>query len=191
VGPNVVLRFALVDSTEEGLARQLYEASTRDSLTRAFNRRHFGERLASEVAYAVRHESHVGVLLMDIDHFKRVNDTHGHLAGDFVLRVVAAQIARTIRLEDTFARYGGEEFVILCRGIDETRLGAFGERIRRAVEKIPLMWESQELRVTISIGVSTLDQLDGDRATGETMLALADERLYTAKRLGRNRVCVR
>jgi diguanylate cyclase (GGDEF)-like protein len=192
IGPNVVLRFALVDPTEENLARQLYEASTRDPLTQAFNRKAFTERLAAEVAYATRHRAHLGVLILDLDHFKNVNDTHGHAAGDVVLRVVAAQIARTIRLEDVFARYGGEEFVILTRGIGVDKLARFGDRLRVAVERLQIPWEGHDLRATVSVGVAMLAESGTEGAAaaelGERMVSLADQRLYRAKEQGRNRV---
>ncbi len=188
LGPNVVLRFAFLDATEEELARALYEASTRDALTRTFNRKHFTERLVSEVAYGVRHETRVSVLIFDLDHFKKINDTHGHLAGDVVLRIVAAQVMKTIRIEDLLARYGGEEFVILVRGIEQEKAGVFGDRVRRAVERLEIPWEGKILRATISVGVASLEERQSD-PTGEAILSLADERLYRAKDAGRNRVC--
>jgi predicted component of type VI protein secretion system len=95
VGPNVVLRFAVLDEAEEQLAHQLYEASTKDALTKVYNRKYFVERLASEVAYAQRHKSPLALVLFDLDHFKKVNDTHGHLAGDVVLRCSRATAARS------------------------------------------------------------------------------------------------
>ena len=195
IGPNVVLRFAFLDPTEEELARALYEASTRDALTRAFNRKHFNERIASEVAYGVRHQTRVSVLIFDLDHFKKINDAHGHLAGDVVLRVVAAQVQKTIRIEDLLARYGGEEFVILVRGIEQGKAGLFGERVRRAVERLEIPWEGKTLRATISVGVASLEECtsppraDEPDETSAAILALADARLYRAKDDGRNRVC--
>jgi len=188
IGPNVVLKFALIDENEERLAKQLYESSTRDPLTRAFNRKYFVERLQSEVAYANRHRSKLSVLLFDLDHFKTINDTFGHLAGDEVLRTVSHVVMKLIRAEDVFSRYGGEEFVILVRGIDPQNLLLFGERVRRTIEKLVVVWESKTLKASVSVGVSSLAEC-GDRATGEAMLLLADERLYRAKSAGRNRVC--
>jgi two-component system cell cycle response regulator len=187
VGPNVVLRFAILDEAEEQLAHQLYEASTKDGLTKVYNRKYFVERMAAEVAYAQRHGSLLSVILFDLDLFKRVNDSHGHLAGDVVLRVVAAQVQRTIRTEDVLARYGGEEFVILVRGIPHANASHFGERVRKAVERLTVPWEDMQLKATISIGVSSLSELP-PAATGEELLHLADERLYRAKSGGRNRV---
>jgi diguanylate cyclase (GGDEF)-like protein len=187
IGPNVVLRFAILDEAEEQLAQQLYEASTKDALTKCYNRKYFVERLTAEVAYAHRHKTPLSIVLFDLDHFKKVNDTHGHLAGDVVLRVTAAQVQRTIRTEDVLARYGGEEFVILVRGIPHTNVAHFGERVRKAVERVTIPWEGIELKATISVGVASLGEC-GDEGTGEDVLHKADERLYKAKSGGRNKV---
>jgi diguanylate cyclase (GGDEF)-like protein len=187
IGPNVVLRFALIDEAEEQLAHQLYEASTKDALTKAYNRKYFIERLGAEVAYAHRHLTHLSLVLFDLDHFKRVNDTYGHLAGDVVLRVVSAQVMRTIRTEDVLSRYGGEEFVILVRGIEHKNVAYFGERVRKAVDRLVIPWEQKQLKATISCGVASLSEC-GEGATSEKILHLADERLYKAKSGGRNRV---
>ena len=108
----------------------------RDALTRAHNRRYLVERLGSEIAYARRHVTHLALIMFDLDHFKRVNDTHGHLAGDEVLREVAALVSRLIRAEDVFARFGGEEFVVLVRGIEHDNATRFAERMRSAVERL-------------------------------------------------------
>jgi diguanylate cyclase (GGDEF)-like protein len=188
VGPNVSLGFALLGETEERLARQLFDSSTRDALTGVFNRRYLVERVASEIAYANRHRSRLAVVLFDLDHFKQVNDTYGHLAGDDVLRQVTQQVLRTIRVEDVLARYGGEEFVVLVRGIEHPNVVVFGERLRRAIERLVIPWEGKGLRATISVGVASSSEC-GDMATAEALLFLADERLYRAKNDGRNRVC--
>jgi len=187
IGPNVVVRFAILDEAGEQLAHQLYEASTKDALTKVYNRKYLVERLAAEVAYAHRHKTPLSLVLFDLDHFKKVNDTHGHLAGDVVLRVVAAQVQRTIRTEDVLARYGGEEFVILVRGILHPAVTHFGERVRRAVERLSIPWEQLQIKATISVGVASLSECD-DKATGDTLLHKSDERLYLAKSGGRNRV---
>ena len=187
VGPNVLFRFSLIDATEEQLARSLYEASTRDALTRVFNRKYFLERLQAEVAYAVRHKTPVAVVLFDLDHFKATNDSHGHLAGDVVLRVVAAAVQKTIRIEDVLARYGGEEFAIVVRGIEHDKVTVFAERVRRAVEHLDIHYEGLHLRATISVGAASIAQIP-ESPTPEALLLLADERLYRAKDSGRNRV---
>jgi two-component system, cell cycle response regulator len=190
IGPNIVVSFAILDAQAGSLALQNYESSVRDSLTRAFNRRYLVERLVSEIAYARRHSSLLSLILFDLDHFKRVNDTSGHLAGDEVLRQVAGLVARLIRTEDVFARFGGEEFVVLVRGISHVNVGRFAERIRVAVEELEVMAETV-LRVTISVGYASIHELSDGERTSEALLRMADERLYRAKTAGRNRVCSR
>jgi two-component system cell cycle response regulator len=191
IGPNVSVSFAVLDSQAELMTHQLYESAMRDTLTRAHNRRYLVERLASEIAYARRHATHLALIMFDIDHFKGVNDTHGHLAGDEVLREVAALVSRLIRAEDVFARYGGEEFVVLARGIEHDNAARFAERIRAAVERLEIPAEDSVLRVTISTGVASLSELPESKRDSEVLFRLVDERLYKAKSGGRNRVFVR
>jgi len=188
LGPNVVIAFAIVDAQAERIAHQIYESSVRDPLTRAHNRRYLVERLASEIAYANRHRSKLGLILFDLDHFKRVNDTYGHLAGDDVLRDVAALVQRLIRAEDLFARWGGEEFVVLVRGIEHANVGRFAERLRSAVEQLEIAADQHLLRVTISAGYASLEQLPKEQRTADDLLRISDERLYRSKQDGRNRV---
>lgn len=186
IGPSAILRFALLDAAEEELARRLYESSTRDALTRAFNRKYLAERLTSEVAYAARHETRLGAIMFDLDHFKRVNDSSGHMAGDLVLRVVALQVTRLIRTEDVLARYGGEEFVVVVRGITHANVALFAERIRKSIEQLVIPLDEVTLRVTASFGVGSLAECSDKSA--DALLKLADERLYKSKLGGRNRV---
>jgi two-component system cell cycle response regulator len=186
IGPAVLLRYALVDTEEAALARQLYETSTRDPLTSVYNRRYLTERLTAEVAYAHRHQTRLSVVLIDLDHFKRVNDDYGHLAGDAVLRSVSVAVQRQTRTEDVFARYGGEEFVVVVRGIEHKNVAIFAERLRRAVELLETPWNPSPLRVTVSLGVASLDECE-KKAPPDALLSLADERLYRSKAEGRNR----
>jgi diguanylate cyclase (GGDEF)-like protein len=188
VGPSVVLRFGVITADEEALARRLYDGATRDTLTGLFNREYARERLTAEIAYAQRHGTRLGVIMADIDHFKRVNDGFGHAAGDIVLRLVAAQIQRTSRSEDVVARYGGEEFVVIVRGVEHTSVSVLSERIRRAVQRLVVPWESASLSVTMSLGSASLVEC-GSNASADALVATADERLYRAKAQGRNRVC--
>jgi two-component system, cell cycle response regulator len=188
LGPKLTLRFAITDEAEEMLQRQLFESSTRDHLTRVYNRRYFMTRLAAEVAHARRHGSSLALLLFDIDRFKETNDKHGHLAGDAVLRAIGDRVSALIRVEDVFARFGGEEFVVLIRAsgaLDAVRLA---DRLRTSIETMQVRAEGAEVTVTISIGVGSLAELDPE-AAGQQLLRLADTRLYRAKEEGRNRVC--
>jgi diguanylate cyclase (GGDEF)-like protein len=187
IGSGVTLSFAVLDAQAERMAHQLYESSVRDALTRAHNRRYLVERLASEIAYARRHSAPLSLIMFDVDHFKRVNDTYGHLTGDDVLREVAALVQRMIRTEDVFARYGGEEFVVLARGIEHDNAGRFSERIRMSVERLEISSGTEVVKVTISSGFASLDELGEGQRTAEGLLRLADARLYGAKSAGRNR----
>lgn len=187
VGPHVTLRFQITDDAEEELQRRLYESSTRDALTRVYNRKYFTERLVAEVAYSRRHRVKLAVLLLDLDDFKQTNDTYGHLAGDMVLRLVSNQMSRLIRVEDLLARYGGEEFVILARTTGKTEATRLAERIRQAIGEMDIpVTADQSVRVTVSIGIAALPDLPDGGAN--ELLALADARLYRAKADGKNRV---
>jgi diguanylate cyclase (GGDEF)-like protein len=189
LGPHVTLRFAITDDAEEELQRRLYESSTRDGLTRVYNRKYFQERLTAEVAYSRRHKVKLAVILIDLDDFKQVNDTHGHLAGDMVLRLVSAQMQRLLRLEDLVARYGGEEFVVLARSTGKTEAVKLAERIRESIAglEIPVAAD-HSIHVTMSMGVASLPDVAPEGGPTE-LLALADARLYKAKGEGKNRVC--
>jgi two-component system cell cycle response regulator len=187
LGPKLGVRFAIIDLAEEMLQRQLFESSTRDGLTHAFNRKYLAERLAAEVAHARRHKSALAVLLFDIDEFKRTNDTHGHLVGDAVLRAIADEVHALIRIEDVLARFGGEEFVILIRATAPDDAMTLAERMRLAIEKMTVKAPDGDVRVTVSIGVASLSEV-GPEGAGAELLALADTRLFRAKEAGRNRV---
>jgi diguanylate cyclase (GGDEF)-like protein len=188
LGPNVILRFAITDDAEDELQRRLYESSTRDGLTRVYNRKYFAERLTAEVAYSRRHKVKLSVLLLDLDDFKRTNDTYGHLGGDMVLRLVSAQMQRLIRVEDLLARYGGEEFVILARSTGKTEAIRLGERIRESISKLEIPIDDRSIRVTLSMGIAALPDV-ADEGGPNDLIALADARLYKAKADGKNRIC--
>jgi len=189
IGPNVVLRFAITDETEESLLRRLYESSTRDALTGALNRRYFLERLATEAAYAERNRTSLAVLMIDVDHFKAINDRWGHLVGDQVLRALSTTLSRNIRKEDVFARYGGEEFAVLSRAAQPVDGDRLAERLRGIVDALRVPTANAILPVTVSIGVAHLHECKG--AAELDLVALADGRLYRAKAAGRNRVVSR
>lgn len=185
VGASVLLRVHLQDEMEQAATRQLYESAVRDPLTQVHNRRYLDERLLGEFTYARRHLTPLSVLLVDLDHFKQVNDEIGHLAGDAVLRVVAGSMQRMLRTEDLVARYGGEEFCVVARGIDVRNAGIVGERIRRTVEGLAIPWEGRTLRVTLSVGIATMDP-EHPFPSVQSLLAAADAALYRAKTTGRN-----
>lgn len=193
LGPSLSLRFNLMDEDEQQALVRMYEAALLDGLTRVFNRKHMDERLDAELAFAIRHGAELSVIMLDIDFFKKVNDVHGHPAGDAVLRHVAGALGNGLRTEDVLARYGGEEFAVITRGTALADATIVAERLRRAVESAPIELPPAadgtvaRLPVTASVGVAALTECTSkDKAT---LLGLADQRLYRAKQSGRNRVC--
>jgi diguanylate cyclase (GGDEF)-like protein len=189
IGSTTILMFTYQDQVEESFQERMYDRVLRDELTKAYNRRHFLDQLTTELAYARRHMTPLALLLFDIDHFKRINDTFGHQAGDFVLARVAKIAGGTVRTEDIFARYGGEEFVILCRGVPLENAGILAERLRALIELSAFEHEGTRVSVTISVGVAALPEFPAE--DGLQLIAAADEALYEAKRTGRNRVLLK
>jgi diguanylate cyclase (GGDEF)-like protein len=166
----------------------MYESALRDGLTKAFNKKYFTDRLESEFTFAIRHTAPLSLVLFDIDHFKRVNDTYGHQAGDHVLSEISTLLTATLRAEDVFARYGGEEFGVICRGSDLGQGQIVGERLRKAVESHRFVYEGTHIPITISVGVAGLpDPAVKDAAE---LVAASDQALYGSKHAGRNRVTV-
>jgi two-component system cell cycle response regulator len=189
LGSTTILKFTYNDQLDENFQQQMYEAALRDGLTKAFNKKYFLDRLETEIAYAKRHQAHLSLLMFDVDHFKRVNDTYGHLAGDYVLAKLAKVAMATLRTEDVFARYGGEEFGVICRGVPLPSAGILAERIRAVVESTLFEHEGQRLPITISIGVAAHPECPVE--TVPQLIAAADQALYEAKRGGRNRVLLK
>jgi two-component system, cell cycle response regulator len=184
---STLLRFSVVDEQEEEALKGVYEAAVRDGLTGVFNRKHLEERLAAELVFAIRHDTSLVVAMFDVDHFKRVNDAFGHLAGDGVLKTVAWVLSQGLRAEDMVARYGGEEFVVLSRKIDLTTGTQMADRLRWNVAATPINVGPQMIQVTASAGVASL-ACCGPNRDRATLLGLADQRLYHAKQTGSNRV---
>jgi diguanylate cyclase (GGDEF)-like protein len=185
LGSGASLRFQMVSADEEQALCRIYEASVRDGLTGLYNRKHLDERLAAEVSYSLRHRSPLSLVMLDIDRFKQINDTHGHLAGDVVLKKVALILSSLVRAEDTVGRYGGEEFVIVVRSTSSKGAAQLAERVRAAVEKTRTPFAELVLQATVSAGVACLLDLPFEWSVA-ALIACADARLYQAKASGRN-----
>jgi diguanylate cyclase (GGDEF)-like protein len=183
---RTIFKFLSSGNIERAYHEEIYRLTTVDGLTQIYNKRYFTEALSREIARATRYRRELSLVMFDLDHFKDVNDTHGHLAGDSVLKTLASTIKAKIRTEDIFARYGGEEFAIILPEIDKHNAHQFAEKVRRIVEATEFKFEATRIPVTISMGVATLDPED---PTAANLVKQADERLYDAKSDGRN--CVR
>jgi diguanylate cyclase (GGDEF)-like protein len=164
-----------------------FDQTLRDPLTHAYNRRHFDDQLRRELAFAERHDKPLSVLLVDVDHIKRVNDRFGHGVGDVVLKAVSASVQRVLRPGDLLSRIGGEEFVVVARDTTLRNAQILAERIRRRVETLPFEVGGQDFVVTVSIGVTSVGP-DSGYASGERVVESADAAMYTAKLEGRNRI---
>ena len=187
LGPDLIFRFALVDEREETLQRRLYESSTRDSLTGLTNRRCLLERLELAIERGRTDGNDTGMLMIDVDHFKRINDTFGHLVGDEVLRALATSAGSMLRAADLFARYGGEEFVaVICCEVKDD-LVALAERVRLSFADVRVEVGSSTVSATVSVGVALWSECRS--ANYLDLIALADDRMYSAKLGGRNGVC--
>ncbi len=166
----------------------LENLSITDELTGIANRRHFEWRLAEEVERARRYQYPLSALMLDLDHFKRVNDTYGHQIGDIVLQQIAQRLKRVLRRTDFLARYGGEEFVVLAPQTPADRALILAERLRQVIAESPISVSPDlQLRITISIGVAVFPE---HAQNGNELVRAADEALYKAKQTGRNRVCL-
>jgi len=183
VFPTVAtLGFVLMCS--DRLHQELERQATIDSLTGISNRRTLGELATRAIASAHRHKRQLAVVLVDADHFKRINDVYGHEVGDEALQIIAATLQCVLRSEDLFGRLGGEEFVVVMPDADETAARAGAERLRHAVEQVELIARHRRVPLRVSIGVAVIDAGD-DLAS---LLRRADQAMYAAKRGGRNRV---
>lgn len=183
---NCIYRFLAGGNVEAEYHEEIYRLTIIDALTEIHNKRYLLEFLDRELARSARYGRPLCLIMLDVDHFKTINDNLGHLGGDFTLREIAGAIKSSIRKEELFARYGGEEFSIV---LPETTLEKgilAAERIRALVEQYPFFYEGKKFTVTLSMGVSAT--LGDDTLTPQDIIRQADERLYLAKSTGRNRV---
>jgi diguanylate cyclase (GGDEF)-like protein len=185
---NVHYRLARTIRELEASKKALAEQATTDSLTKLKNRRAFFENGAKALAMARRYVSDLSVLLLDIDHFKKINDTYGHAVGDDALIVVAQILIEMSRTEDTVARIGGEEFALLLPDTNRLGTAVLAERIRSAIEREQFITGDKIVPITVSIGIASFGVDPADSI--DQLLGVADNRLYLAKNAGRNRICV-
>jgi diguanylate cyclase (GGDEF)-like protein len=185
VGSNILLKYLELDSCEEGFQREIFERIVRDDLTGLFNRGYFLNQIGPLAELNTLRQRGLAIILIDLDHFKRINDTRGHEVGDQVLREVASVLRESTRPEDLVARYGGEEFIVALPCCSSEQAMERAERIRGQLAALVLNVEGQPVRVTASLGVSYTPS--GRVQEISSLISTADAALYEAKRSGRNR----
>lgn len=184
---SFIFKFLSADCIEAQYHETVYDAMTRDGLTSAFNKRYLLDNLELEIARSDRGNRPLSVMMLDIDHFKSINDSHGHLVGDEVLREFSRRIHTTIRSGDLFCRYGGEEFALVLAETSLAQAVDLAERCRETIAQTPFSSNGEALRVTVSIGIAQLSE-PGVAANADAILEHADQHLYRAKQNGRNQV---
>jgi diguanylate cyclase (GGDEF)-like protein len=187
IGPLILHIFVSLISKLDRSEEKLRALSVMDDLTDVYNRRFFIEQAEKELAKAKRYGTVFSILAVDIDHFKKINDTYGHFAGDTVLQAMANTCMNNLRAMDIFARFGGEEFMFLIPEANKTDVASFAERVLSALENTLVVYNREEIRFTVSIGVKTVDARINSL---ESLLKAADDALYEAKRRGRNCIVI-
>jgi diguanylate cyclase (GGDEF)-like protein len=182
---GAIFKFLSGDNIEALYHEEIYQLTICDGLTQINNKRFFLEFLEREMGRGHRYNRSLSLIMFDIDHFKAINDQNGHLAGDYVLRELAAIIRTRVRKEECFARYGGEEFTYVMPESGGENARKFGEKVRKLVEDHRFTFEGKEIKVTVSVGVA---DLTGDMTEPGQFIKVADQALYRAKKAGRNRV---
>jgi diguanylate cyclase (GGDEF)-like protein len=167
--------------------RELEDMAITDPLTGVYNRRYFDYRFAEEMNRARRYQHGIGLAMLDLDHFKQINDQYGHRVGDEVLRLVSRSLRKITRNTDVLARYGGDEYAVILPEILPPGALALGMRMRMCIQKDPLPTQAGPIHITVSIGVSCLNPPEED-ISDEELLRRADDTLYRSKQSGRNRV---
>ncbi len=186
---QTIFKYLSGSNIESKFHEEIYRLTTIDGLTQAYNKRYFQETLERELNRAMRYGRAMSLVMFDIDHFKQINDTHGHLAGDYVLRELAHIVSQNIRREDVFARYGGEEFALVLPEVEGEGAAQVCEKLRSKIEEKHFVFAQKRIKVTVSLGIRTTGRNEQD-ITGTEFIAQADAKLYEAKQTGRNRVCM-
>jgi diguanylate cyclase (GGDEF)-like protein len=185
---HTIFKFIYGGNVELSYHEEIYRLMTFDGLTQIHNKRAFETSIEREVSRSQRYRRPLSLVLFDIDHFKRINDSCGHLAGDAVLRQLASLVSANIRREDIVARVGGEEFALIAPEIGAEPARLLAEKLRSTIERTPCHFEEKDIPITSSFGVSEM-RPDQPPMAPKELYRLADERLYAAKKGGRNRVC--
>lgn len=185
ISSSTVFKFILSDESEKVFHDELYRMGVMDPVTNIYNKRYFTERLKQEFSLAKRNKTELSLVMIDLDFFKKINDTYGHLAGDFILGKLSGVFSSMTRDEDIVARYGGEEFVAILPGSGEEGAVICAERIREKIAQTSFIFEREKINITVSIGIATLDE-NNFFGSYEDFIEAADNCLYRSKKNGRN-----
>lgn len=193
---RTIFKFLSGSNIEAQYHDEIYKLTTTDGLTQVYNKRYFIKEMEREMSRSLRYERELSLVMCDIDHFKGINDTYGHLAGDHILRQVATRVVAHIRRDDIFARYGGEEFALVLPEISRVAGAKLAEKLRRLIEAEPFYFDNIAIPITLSMGIADLSEYmavaaaspDPSEISPFLFIKLADDRLFEAKRAGRNRV---
>lgn len=192
---RTIFKFLSGSNVEAQYHDEIYKLTTTDGLTQIYNKRYFLKEMEREMSRSLRYDRELTLVMLDIDHFKAINDTYGHLAGDHILRQVARRIKEHIRRDDVFGRYGGEEFILMLPELGKVQGAHLGEKLRRLIDGEPFIFDNISIPITMSMGVADLvEYRDAVAALGDPELnpfafvKISDDRLYVAKQTGRNRV---
>jgi two-component system, cell cycle response regulator len=185
IGTRLYFKFCFQDAVDQSYQQNLFRAANIDGLTQLYNKKYFVDVLSKEFSFSRRNSNPLSLMMIDIDYFKKINDTFGHMAGDMVLKSIGQYLQKHLRLENVACRYGGEEFAIILRNVGADLALTIGERLRQAIEGETMNYKGKTIKVTVSIGVSTFE--GNNFETIEDLIQSADGNLYSAKEGGRNR----
>ncbi len=189
IGTRLYFKFVFQDAVDQNYQQNLFRAANIDGLTQLYNKKYFVDALSKEFSFSRRNRQALSLMMIDIDHFKKVNDSWGHMAGDLVLKTLGLFLQKNLRLENVACRYGGEEFAIILRNVNADLALMIAERLRKSIEAEKVVFRGKDIKITISIGLATLDGSNFE--TIEDLIQKADENLYAAKEGGRNRTVLK
>lgn len=189
IGTRLYFKFCYQDTVEQNYQQNLFRAANIDALTQLYNKKYFLDVLSKEFSFSRRNKNPLSLMMIDIDFFKKVNDSYGHLAGDQVLKSLGQALLKQLRLENIACRYGGEEFSVILRNVSADHALTIAERLRMSVEAEKVIFKETPISITISIGIATFES--DNYSTQEDLILTADRHLYEAKENGRNRTVLK
>jgi diguanylate cyclase (GGDEF)-like protein len=194
---RTIFKFLSGSNVEAQYHDEIYRLTTTDGLTQVYNKRFLLKEMEREMSRSLRYDRELSLIMCDIDHFKPINDTYGHLAGDHILRQLAKRIREHIRRDDIVARYGGEEFALVLPEVDKHKAGQMAEKLRKIISDQPFIFDNITIPITLSMGISDLEEYkkvvpnsSESDVNPFAFIKLSDDRLYQAKQSGRNRIVI-